>query len=345
METLTLPRPLDAHLHLRDGAVMRVAVGHSAAQFSSAVVMPNLRPPVTTVARAKTYGQRILAALPAGSDFRPLMTLYLTEQTPPAEIDRAAASGIIKGVKLYPAGATTHSNFGVHRLERTYSTLERMAQRGLPLLIHGEVTDPEIDIFDREAVFIERVLAPLQRRFPTLPMVLEHVTTREGVAFVRAAPSHVGATITPQHLLFNRNALFEGGLRPHRYCLPVLKSEPHRSAVLEAATGGEPSFFLGTDSAPHPRHSKETGCGCAGVYSAHAAMAFYAEIFQAAGALEALPRFAFHNGAAFYGLAPAATLELRREDWRIPRTYPLGGGRKLVPLAAGEVLHWAFKSR
>lgn len=340
MQTLTLPQPFDAHLHLRDGAVMRAVLPHSAAQFSHAIVMPNLRPPVTTVARARAYRRRILEALPAGASFEPLMTLYLTEETSPAEIDRAVDSGLVAGVKLYPAGATTHSQSGVRRLENAYPALERMAERGLPLLIHGEVTDPAVDTFDREAVFLDRVLSPLLQRFRELRVVLEHVTTRQGVAFVRASPQHVAATITPQHLMFNRNALFEGGLRPHRFCLPVLKAEPHRSAVLEAAISGDPSFFLGTDSAPHARHLKEADCGCAGVYSAHAALALYAEIFERADALAALPGFAACHGARFYGLRPEGTVTLRRASWRVPETYPLGGGRTLVPMAAGEVLQW-----
>lgn len=341
MQTLTLKQPFDAHLHLRDRALMRAVVPHSANQFARAIVMPNLRPPVTTPARAEGYRSRIMAALPAGSDFQPLMTLYLTENTTPEAIREAADSAVVAGVKLYPAGATTHSDSGVRRLERAYPALEHMSECGMPLLIHGEVTDPDVDVFDREAMFIDRVLQPLRQRFPNLRMVLEHVTTREGVEFVRSTPEHVAATITPQHLMYNRNALFEGGLRPHRFCLPVLKGEPHRTAVLEAATSGDPSFFLGTDSAPHPRHLKETACGCAGIFSAHAALPLYAEIFEQAGALDKLPAFAGEYGNGFYRLpATGKTVRLERKPWPVPTTYPAGGGRRIAALGGGEVLQW-----
>jgi len=341
MQTLTLTQPFDAHLHLRDHALMRAVAPHSAREFAHAIVMPNLRPPVTTLARVKGYRRRIMAALPANSDFQPLMTLYLTENTSPAEIQRAADSGLVAGVKLYPAGATTHSDSGVRQLENAYAALERMSQCGLPLLIHGEVTDPEVDVFDRETVFIDRVLQPLRQRFPALRMVLEHVTTHEGVDFVRSAPEHVVATITPQHLMYNRNALFEGGLRPHRFCLPVLKGEPHRAAVLEAALSGDSTFFLGTDSAPHPRHLKETACGCAGIFSAHAALPLYAEIFEQAGALDKLAAFATQHGTRFYRLPDSKkTVTLERDPWRVPETYPAGGGRRIAALAGGEVLQW-----
>jgi dihydroorotase len=341
MSTLVITRPDDWHLHLRDGAAMKSVLAHTTAQFARAIVMPNLRPPVTTTALAGAYRDRILAALPVGAKFQPLMTLYLTDNTPVAEIDRACDSGFVFGVKYYPAGATTNSDSGVTDIARTYAVLARMAERGLPLLMHGEVTDPAVDVFDREARFIESVLEPLIRRFPTLKVVLEHITTRQAVQFVEQAHARVAATITPHHLLYNRNALFQGGVRPHHYCLPVLKRDEHRRAVLEAAIGGNPRFFLGTDSAPHARHTKETACGCAGIYSAHAAMPIYAGIFESAGALDRLEAFASFHGADYYGLPRNShTLTLRRESWHVPQSYPYAEGQELVPMCAGEPLAW-----
>lgn len=336
---ITLPRPDDFHLHLRDGAAMADVLAHSARQFGRAIVMPNLRPPVRTTADALAYRKRILAALPPNSDFTPLMTLYLTETTAPAEIEQAQASGAVFAVKLYPAGATTNADAGVSNVARVWPVLEAMQRVDLPLLIHGEVTDPEVDVFDREAVFVERVLAPLRRDFPELRVVLEHVTTRIAVDYVRAE-KRIGATITPQHLLFNRNALFAGGLRPHYYCLPILKLESDRQALLAAATGGDPRFFLGTDSAPHARGAKETACGCAGIYSAHAALELYAEAFERAGALERLGDFASRHGAGFYGLPRnEETVRLVKDKWRVPGAYPFGDD-EVVPLSADETLAW-----
>ena len=339
MDTLTLTRPDDCHLHLRDGPALAAVLADSARRFARAVVMPNLRPPVTTVAAALAYGERIRAALPTGADFTPLLTLYLTEATPASELRAAKAAGLV-GVKLYPAGATTHSDAGVHRLEAIHPQLDVMQDIDLPLLVHGEVTDPKVDVFDREAVFIERHLAPLVARFPALRVVLEHVTTREGVEFVRAARPGVAASITPQHLSLNRGALFEGGLRPHHYCLPVLKREEHRAAVLAAAISGDPRFFLGTDSAPHAQTAKESACGCAGIYSAHGGIELYAEAFDAAGALDKLDAFASRHGADFYGLPRnTGTLRLRREPVPEPDSLPFGDQR-LVPLRAGGQLAW-----
>jgi dihydroorotase len=339
-DELTLIRPDDWHLHLRDGPAMASVVGHTARQFARAIVMPNLRPPVVTTAQALAYRDRILAALPPGSPFEPLMTLYLTDNTRPEEMAVARASGAVAACKLYPAGATTNSESGVTDLERIYPVLAAMAEQGLPLLVHGEVTDAAVDIFDREARFIDERLGPIVAAFPRLRVVFEHVTTEEAVAFVRRGPDNLGATITPHHLLYNRNALLAGGIRPHYYCLPVLKRERHRLALVEAATSGHPRFFLGTDSAPHPQREKESACGCAGAYSAHAALELYAEIFEEAGALERLEGFASHHGADFYGL-PRNTgiLTLRREPWRVPDSYPLGEER-VVPLRAGESLAW-----
>ncbi|HET7306889.1 MAG TPA: dihydroorotase [Gammaproteobacteria bacterium] len=337
---ITLPRPDDFHLHLRDGAAMADVVAHSARQFARAVVMPNLKPPVRTVADALTYRDRILAALPEGANFTPLMTLYLTETTVPGEIARAADEAAMIGVKLYPAGATTNADSGVADLHRVRPVLEAMQTHDLPLLIHGEVTDPDIDVFDREAVFVDRVLDPLRRDFPALRIVLEHVTTRHAVEYVRASDSHLAATITPQHLLYNRNALFAGGLRPHYYCLPVLKLESDRQALVAAATGGDERFFLGTDSAPHARGAKETACGCAGIFSAHAALELYAEAFERAGALDRLGEFAGRRGAAFYRLPEnSGTVRLVKTDWQIPASYPLGDG-EVVPLRGGEAIGW-----
>jgi dihydroorotase len=341
MDSLTLTRPDDWHLHLRDGAALASVLPHTARQFARAIVMPNLKPPITNTAMAREYRQRILAARPDGSDFQPLMTLYLTNVTTPQEIDHACDSGLIHGVKLYPAGATTHSEAGVSHIEHCYPTLERMAERGLPLLVHGEVTDPTVDVFEREARFIEAVLLPITWTFPTLKIVFEHITTAEAVQFVKGAHANVAATITPQHLWYNRNALFDGGIRPHHYCLPVLKKEPHRLAVLEAATSGSPKFFLGTDSAPHARHTKEAACGCAGMYSAHAALELYATVFEQAGALDRLEAFASFHGADFYGLPRnTGTVTLRRESWTVPASYPFAGGQELVPMCAGETLKW-----
>lgn len=340
---IRLTRPDDWHLHLRDQTALRSVVGHSARRFARAIIMPNLRPPVTDTAAALAYRQRILAALPPDSGFQPLMTLYLTDTTSPAEIDRAHDSGQVFGVKLYPAGATTNSASGVTAIEHTYPALARMTELGMPLLVHGEVTDPEVDIFDREAVFIERHLIPLIRQLPGLKVVLEHITTAEGAEFVAGAPTNVGATITPQHLLFDRNALLAGGLRPHYYCLPILKRARHREALIKAATSGLPNFFLGTDSAPHPIGAKESACGCAGIYSAHAAIELYAMAFEQAGALDRLEGFASHFGADFYGLPRNAdTITLVKSDWEVPARYPLGDD-EVVPLGAGEVLPWQLR--
>ncbi len=340
MQRLSLIQPDDWHLHLRDGEALRAVVGDSARQFARAVVMPNLDPPVTTVAEAEAYRRRILAALPKDSAFRPLMTLYLTDHTSEEEIQRAAAHPDIIGVKLYPSGATTNSAAGVTHIGRRDPVFAAMERHGLPLLVHGEVTDPAVDVFDREAVFIDTVLKPLLERFPDLPLVLEHVTTRQGVEFVGTAGARVAATLTAHHLLMNRNALFRGGLRPHHYCLPVLKRESHRQALLEAATSGDSRFFLGTDSAPHARRRKESACGCAGIYTAHAAMELYAEAFEQAGALDRLEAFASRNGPAFYGLPiNRQTITLVRESWRVPERYVLGAD-DLVPLRAGEELYW-----
>ena len=340
---LTLTRPDDWHVHLRDGEGLAAVAGDTARQFGRAIVMPNLKPPVVSVAQAVAYRERILSALPGDSGFVPLMTLYLTEATLPAEIERARRSGCVYGVKYYPAGATTHSEAGVRDLSRCHETLRALEDLGLPLLVHGEVTDPSVDVFDRERVFIERHLIPLVQRFPRLKLVLEHITTASAVKFVLAAGNTVAATVTPHHLLYNRNALFQGGIRPHVYCLPVLKREEHRQALVRAATSGNPKFFLGTDSAPHARSTKENACGCAGIYSAHAAIELYAEAFEAAGALDRLEGFASHFGPDFYGLPRNTTsITLKRESWQVPETFPFGGDR-LVPLRAGETLGWRLQ--
>jgi len=340
---LTLARPDDWHLHVRDGAALRDVIAHTARQFARAIIMPNLQPPVTTTAQALAYRERILAALPADSDFQPLMTLYLTDRTSAAEISKAVASGLVRAVKLYPAGATTHSDAGVTDIRNTYPALEAMLEHGMPLLVHAEVTDPEVDVFDRERVFINRVLEPLTTRYPGLKVVLEHVTTREGIYFVESTPDSVAATITAHHLLLNRNAMFRGGLQPHAYCLPVLKRETHREALLEAATGGNRKFFLGTDSAPHARERKEASCGCAGIYTAHAALELYAQAFEDAGALHRLEGFASHFGADFYGLPRnTATITLEKTDWQVPASYALGDSA-LVPMHAGQMLHWRLR--
>lgn len=339
---LTLTRPDDWHLHLRDGAALGSVVADTARQFGRAIVMPNLKPPVATLAQAEAYRARILAALPLDTRFQPLMTLYLTEATTPDEIARAKASGIVHAVKYYPAGATTNSQAGVRDLANVHPVLEAMERHGLPLLMHGEVTDPAVDIFDREQAFIDRHLIPLRERYPTLRMVLEHITTRAAVEFVRAAPAHVGATITAHHLLLNRNAIFEGGIRPHHYCLPVLKRESHRIALVEAATSGDTHFFLGTDSAPHAQEAKEVACGCAGIYTAHAAIELYAEAFEQAGKLDRLEAFASFHGPDFYGLPRNAdTIVLERKPWIVPDALPFGESR-CVPFRAGQAVAWSL---
>ena len=341
-QTLTITRPDDWHLHLRDGAAMAAVLPYSARQFGRAIVMPNLRPPVTTAVMALAYRERIRAALPPGLAFEPLMTLYLTDRTPPEEIRRAREAGVV-ALKLYPAGATTHSDAGVTDLRHCHATLEAMQREGLPLLVHGEVTDPEVDIFDREAVFIERVMAPLRRDFPELKVVFEHITTQDAADYVAGSDTRMAATITAHHLLYNRNALFVGGLRPHYYCLPVLKKERHRQALLRAATGGSPKFFLGTDSAPHAAAMKEQSVCGAGCYTAPAALEMYAEAFEAAGALDKLEAFASFFGADFYGLARnTGTVTLRREPWTLPETLPFGDAL-IKPLRAGETLNWKLQ--
>ena len=342
MDRLTLRRPDDWHLHLRDGAALESIVADSARRFGRAIVMPNLKPPVRTTEQALHYRERILGALPEDTRFEPLMTLYLTDDTPPEEIVRAKLSGRVFAVKLYPAGATTHSDAGVTRLSRCFHTLERMQELGLPLLVHGESTDPAIDVFDREKAFIEETLGPTVDRFPGLKIVLEHITTRDAVQYVEVTGPNVGATITAHHLLMNRNALFMGGIRPHHYCLPVLKREEHREALVEAATSGNPKFFLGTDSAPHARPTKETTCGCAGIYTAHAAIELYAIAFEEAGALHRLEDFASRFGAEFYGLPlNEDRISLVRREWQVPETLAFGS-EHLVPLRAGETLPWTL---
>jgi dihydroorotase len=341
MQTLTITRPDDWHLHLRDGAALAAVLPDTARRFGRAIVMPNLRPPVTTVAQAAAYRERILGGVPPGLTFQPLMTLYLTDNMPPAEIDAARASGFVHAVKLYPAGATTNSDAGVTDLARCRATLAKMEALGLPLLVHGEVTDPAVDVFDREAVFIDRVLAPLLKDFPALRLVLEHVTTKDGVDFVLAAGANVAATITAHHLLLNRNAIFQGGIRPHHYCLPVLKRERHRQALVAAAVSGNPKFFLGTDSAPHGKSTKEAACGCAGCYTAHAGIELYAETFEAAGALDRLEGFASHFGADFYGLPRnAGRITLVKEAWTVPAALLYLDDDVLVPLRANEPVAW-----
>jgi dihydroorotase len=340
MDRITFTRPDDWHLHLRDGQAMASVLEDTARRFGRAIVMPNLKPPVRTTQQALQYRERILGELPEGSTFDPLMTLYLTDDTPPEEIGRAKLSGHVHGVKLYPAGATTNSDEGVTRLSRCFRALEKMEQLGLPLLIHGEVTDPMVDVFDREKAFVDEVLGPIVDRFSSLKIVLEHITTRDAVQYVEVTGLHVAATITPHHLLLNRNALFLGGMRPHHYCLPVLKREEHREALVEAATSGNPKFFLGTDSAPHSRATKEAACGCAGVYSAHAAIELYATAFEEAGALDKLEGFASHFGADFYGLPRNQdTITLLRKEWTVPQTLRFGG-EELIPLRAGETIPW-----
>jgi len=336
---LTITRPDDWHLHVRDGDALATVVPHTAAQFGRAIIMPNLRSPVTTAAQALAYKARIQAAVPAGVSFEPLMTLYLTDNLPADEIRRAKDAGVV-AAKLYPAGSTTNSDAGVTDLRKTYATLEAMQKAGMLLLVHGEVTSPEIDLFDREAVFIDQQLIPLRRDFPELKIVFEHITTLEAAQYVLDADRFTGATITAHHLLYNRNAIFTGGIRPHYYCLPVLKREKHRLALVQAATGGNARFFLGTDSAPHPAHLKEHATGCAGCYTAHAAMELYAEAFDAAGALGQLEAFASFNGADFYGLPRnTGTLTLTRQSWTPPESFAFGGA-ELKPLRSGEALAW-----
>jgi len=343
MNTLTITRPDDWHLHLRDGATMRDVLPDTARQFARAIVMPNLRPPVTTTAMAVDYRARILAALPDGLHFEPLMTLYLTDNTRPEEVAAAKASGIVHGVKLYPAGATTNSDSGVTDLAKCRTALAAMEKHGMPLLVHAEVTDADVDVFDREKVFIERHMIPLTRDFPGLKVVFEHITTRDAAEFVAAASANVGATITAHHLLMNRNAMFSGGIRPHHYCLPILKREEHRQALVAAAISGSPKFFLGTDSAPHAKFAKEVACGCAGMYTAHAAIELYAEAFEQAGALDRLEAFASFSGADFYGLPRNADrITLVCESWTVPESLPFGED-VLVPLRAGQTIAWKLQ--
>ncbi|MCB1961047.1 MAG: dihydroorotase [Rhodocyclaceae bacterium] len=343
MQTLTMTRPDDWHLHVRDGAALAAVVPDTARRFGRAIIMPNLRPPVVTTAQAQAYRERILAAVPAGFKFDPLMTLYLTDNTSPDEIDRARASGVVHAVKLYPAGATTNSDAGVTAIDKVRPVLARMEATGMVLCVHGEVTHADVDIFDRERFFIDRVLARLVQDYPALRIVFEHITTREAAQFVSAAGPNVGATITAHHLLLNRNAIFAGGINPHHYCLPVLKRELHREALVAAATSGNPKFFLGTDSAPHARGAKEAACGCAGCYTAHAGIELYAEAFDAAGALDRLEGFASHFGADFYRLPRNPdTITLTRQDWPVPATVDYLDGDPLVPLRAGGSVAWTL---
>jgi dihydroorotase len=344
MDILRLRRPDDWHLHVRDGADLASVLPYTARQFARAVIMPNLKPPVTTVAAAQAYRARVLQAVPAGLRFEPLMTLYLTDTTAPEEIRRARDSGFIVGAKLYPAGATTHSDAGVTQIERIYPALAAMEEVGLVFQVHGEVTEHEVDVFDRERVFIERILGPVAQRSSRLRIVFEHVTTREAVQFVQSSRAGIGATITPQHLLLNRNALFQGGIRPHHYCLPVLKREHDRAALLSAATSDDARFFLGTDSAPHARHTKETTCGCAGIFSAHAAIELYTEAFELAGRLDQLQAFASERGADFYGLPRNEDfIVLHRESWTVPEQIAFGD-TQLVPFRAGERIGWHLRA-
>jgi dihydroorotase len=337
---ITITRPDDWHLHLRDGAALQAVLPDTARQFARAIVMPNLRPPVTTTALAAEYRARILAVLPKDAKFEPLMTLYLTDNTTPDEIKKAKASGFIHGVKLYPAGGTTNSDSGVSDLSKCTNALEAMQDAGMPLLVHAEVTDADVDVFDREKVFIDRHMTPLLKRFPALKVVFEHITTKDAADFVTSAPNNVAATITAHHLLMNRNDMFKGGIQPHHYCLPILKRESHRLALVKAATSGNAKFFLGTDSAPHAKHTKEAACGCAGMYTAHAAIELYAEVFEAANALDKLEAFASFYGADFYGLPRnAQQITLEKTSWTVPNELPLGND-SLVPLRAGQQVHW-----
>jgi len=343
LDRLTIRRPDDWHLHLRDGAALAAVLPFTARQFGRAIVMPNLTPPVTTAALASAYRQRIRAALPAGSAFVPLMTAYLTDAADPDDLAAGFRDGLLVAAKLYPAHATTNSSAGVTNIRRIDPALERMAEIGMPLLIHGEVTDPEVDIFDREAVFIDSILEPLTFRFPTLRIVFEHATTERAIEFVRESGANIGATITPHHLLLNRNAMFQGGIRPHHYCLPVIKREHHRLALVEAATSGDPHFFLGTDSAPHAVSAKEAACGCAGIFNAPSAIELYAEVFDTAGALDRLEAFASLNGPRFYGLpANADTIILERSAMIVPTGVALPGGGEIRPFRAGETIDWRF---
>ncbi|WP_349431461.1 dihydroorotase [Methylomarinum sp. Ch1-1] len=340
MDKITFTQPDDWHLHVRNGAILKTVIAHSARQFGRAIIMPNLKPPVTNVNEALTYRQEILAALPAGSTFKPLMTLYLTDNTTATEVKKAAESEHVYAFKLYPAGATTNSDSGVSNLEHIFPTLEQMEKHQLPLLIHGEVTEERYDIFDREKIFLEQKLSRIVQRFPDLRIVVEHLTTEEAVKFVETASNRVAATITPQHLMFNRNAMLAGGLRPHHYCLPILKREHHRQALVKAATSGNPKFFLGTDSAPHPTHLKENACGCAGCYSAHAALELYAEVFERENALDKLEGFASFHGADFYRLPRnSKTVTLQKNTWRVPAYYGHDDFR-ITPLKAQETLNW-----
>jgi dihydroorotase len=339
-EQITLTRPDDWHLHLRDDAALAAVAAHSAERFARAIVMPNLKPPVTTTEMAEAYKQRILSVLPEDTEFEPLMTLYMTDQLDQDEVIRAKESGIVKGIKLYPAGATTNSDSGVTDIRKRYDLLEAMQKASLPLLIHAEVTDSSVDVFDRERVFIDRYLIDLRRDFPELRMVFEHVTTKDAVDFVKQSSGPTAATITPQHLMYNRNAMLAGGIRPHYFCLPILKRSSHQEALIETATSGDPRFFLGTDSAPHAQHAKECGCGCAGCYSADSAIELYAEIFDQADALDKLEGFSSFFGPDFYGLPRnSETITLKRRDWVVPQSYPFGEDR-IVPLMAGQTLHW-----
>lgn len=340
MQSITIIRPDDWHLHVRDNDYLAHVVPHTAAVFSRAVIMPNLKPPVTTVELALAYRERILAALPDETGFNPLMTLYLTNNTSATDIVNAVNSEHVHAVKYYPAGATTNSDAGVSDIKKAYMALSKMEELGLPLLVHGEVTDQNVDVFDREQVFIDTVLQPLLKDFPKLKVVLEHITTQHAVEFVTAANDNIAATITPHHLLFNRNEMFRGGMNPHYYCLPILKRETHRQALVAAATSGNPKFFLGTDSAPHAQDNKETSCGCAGIYSAHAAIELYAEVFEKANALDKLEGFASFYGADFYGLARNTdSITLEKVNWQVPDSYTFAQ-QKLIPLRAGETLHW-----
>lgn len=343
-QQITITRPDDWHLHVRDGAALASVLPHTAAQFARAIIMPNLKPPVTTTEQAAAYRERILAALPAGMNFEPLMTLYLTNNTPPDEIRRAKDSGFVHAVKLYPAGATTNSDAGVTDLKNCYKTLETMQEVGMPFLVHGEVTDAEIDLFDREAVFIERVMQPLRKDMPELKVVFEHITTSDAAAYVAESGGPIAATITAHHLLYNRNEIFKGGIRPHYYCLPVLKRETHRQALVKAATSGSKRFFLGTDSAPHAKGLKEHACGCAGCYTALHAMELYAQAFEQAGALDQLEAFASFNGPDFYQLPRnGGSITLVREDWQMPAELPFAD-TSIVPLNSGETLHWKMRT-
>ncbi len=340
MTKITLTQPDDWHVHVRNGAMLKTVIAHTARQFGRAIIMPNLKPPVTTVKQALSYRKEILNALPADSTFQPLMTLYLTNQTSVAEVKQVAESAFVHAFKLYPAGATTHSEAGISTLVTVYPILEAMEKYNIPLLIHGEVTDEVCDIFDREAIFLEKILTGLIQQFPALQIVLEHITTKEAVQFVESAAKNIAATITPQHLLYNRNALLVGGIRPHHYCLPILKRESHRLALVKAATSGNPKFFLGTDSAPHLSHLKETACGCAGCYTAHAALELYAEAFEKAGALDKLEGFASFYGADFYQLPRnTKTITLEKQDWLVPDHYG-ENDISVTPLKANEMLAW-----